>query len=74
MKAVILAGGYGTHQRRKPVQAQTHDRNRRDAHIVAYHEVVFHFGHNDFIICCGYKQQVIKIFCQLFSVQQRRHL
>ena len=61
MKAVILAGGYGTRiseessVRPKPMVA------------IGNHPILWHimkiysaFGVNDFIICCGYKSYIIK--------------
>jgi glucose-1-phosphate cytidylyltransferase len=61
MKAVILAGGFGTR-----INEESHLRPKPmieigDApilwHILKYYS---HFGVNDFIICCGYKGYVIK--------------
>ncbi len=61
MKVVILAGGYGTriseesHLKPKPMITIG------DApilwHIMKYYS---HFGHHEFIICCGYKGYLIK--------------
>jgi glucose-1-phosphate cytidylyltransferase len=63
MKAVILAGGYGT---RISEESQFKPKPMIEIggmpilwHIMKWYS---HFGHNDFIICCGYKQQVIKDF------------
>ena len=61
MKVVILAGGYGTrigeesHLKPKPMI----EIGGRPIlwHIMKYYSS---FGHNEFIICCGYKQYVIK--------------
>lgn len=63
MKAVILAGGYGTriseesHLKPKPMI----EINNMPIlwHIMKWYS---HFDVNDFIICCGYKQHVIKEF------------
>lgn len=61
MKVVILAGGFGTR-----ISEQSHLIPKPMIeigdqpilwHIMKYYS---HFGHNDFIICCGYKQYVIK--------------
>ena len=61
MKTVILAGGFGTR-----ISEQSHlipkpmiEIGERPIlwHIMKYYSA---FGHNDFIICCGYKQYVIK--------------
>lgn len=63
MKVVILAGGYGTrisevsHLVPKPMI----EIGEKPIlwHILKYYSS---FGYNDFIICCGYKQYVIKEF------------
>lgn len=63
MKVVILAGGFGTriseesHLIPKPMV----EIGERPIlwHIMKYYSS---YGHNDFIICCGYKQYVIKEF------------
>ena len=63
MKVVILAGGFGTriseesHLKPKPMI----EIGERPIlwHIMKYYST---FGHTDFIICCGYKQHVIKEF------------
>jgi glucose-1-phosphate cytidylyltransferase len=61
MKAVILAGGYGTR-----ISEESHLRPKPMVeiggapilwHILKYYS---HFGVNDFIICCGYKGHIIK--------------
>jgi glucose-1-phosphate cytidylyltransferase len=61
MKTVLLAGGMGTR-----ISEESHLRPKPmieigDApilwHIMKYYS---HFGHNDFIICCGYKGHIIK--------------
>lgn len=63
MKVVILAGGFGTrisedsHLRPKPMIEIGYKPILW--HIMKYYSV---FGYNDFIICCGYKQYVIKEF------------
>jgi glucose-1-phosphate cytidylyltransferase len=63
MKVVILAGGFGTR-----ISEQSHlipkpmiEIGERPIlwHIMKYYSS---FGYNDFIICCGYKQYVIKEF------------
>ncbi len=63
MKTVILAGGFGTR-----ISEQSHlipkpmiEIGGRPIlwHIMKYYSA---FGFNDFIICCGYKQYVIKEF------------
>ncbi len=63
MKVVILAGGFGTR-----ISEESHLKPKPMIeiggqpilwHIMKYYS---HFGHNEFIICCGYKQFVIKEF------------
>lgn len=61
MKVVILAGGFGTriseesHLKPKPM-IEIGDRP------ILWHimKTYSHYGHNDFIICAGYKQHIIK--------------
>ena len=61
MKVVILAGGYGTriseesHLKPKPM-IEIGDKPSL-WHIMKEYS---HYGFNEFIICCGYKQHVIK--------------
>jgi len=63
MKVVILAGGFGTriseasHLIPKPM-IEIGDRPIL-WHIMKYYS---HFGFNEFVICCGYKQYAIKEF------------
>jgi glucose-1-phosphate cytidylyltransferase len=61
MKVVILAGGLGTR-----ISEESHLKPKPMIeiggapilwHIMKYYS---HFGHNDFVICCGYKGYVIK--------------
>lgn len=61
MKVVILAGGFGT---RISEESQFKPKPMIEIggkpilwHIMKWYS---EFGHNEFIICCGYKQQVIK--------------
>lgn len=63
MKVVILAGGFGTR-----ISEESHlipkpmiDIGEKPIlwHIMKYYST---FGYNDFIVCCGYKQYVIKEF------------
>jgi glucose-1-phosphate cytidylyltransferase len=62
MKTVILAGGVGSriseesHLKPKPM-IELNNNMPILWHIMKYYS---HFGHNDFIICCGYKGFVIK--------------
>ena len=61
MKAVIFAGGYGTRlsERTDAIPKPMVEIGGRPIlwHIM---KIYSHFGVNDFVICCGYKQQVIK--------------
>ncbi|MBE5900455.1 MAG: glucose-1-phosphate cytidylyltransferase [Lachnospiraceae bacterium] len=61
MKVVILAGGYGTRISEESVYRPKPMVEIGDKpilwHIMKHYS---HYGFNDFIICCGYKQQVIK--------------
>ncbi|MCL2024033.1 MAG: NTP transferase domain-containing protein, partial [Oscillospiraceae bacterium] len=61
MKTVILAGGYGMRI------AQDFPRLPKPMVAVGAHPILWHImkiysahGHNEFIICAGYMQQVIK--------------
>ncbi|WP_417120804.1 sugar phosphate nucleotidyltransferase, partial [Phocaeicola sp.] len=63
MKVVILAGGFGT---RISEESQFKPKPMIEIggkpilwHIMKWYSK---FGHNEFIICCGYKQQVIKSY------------
>ncbi|MBQ6386873.1 MAG: glucose-1-phosphate cytidylyltransferase [Lachnospiraceae bacterium] len=61
MKTVILAGGYGTR-----ISEESHLRPKPMVEIggkpILWHimKLYSHYGFNDFIICCGYMQHVIK--------------
>lgn len=61
MKVVILAGGYGTR-----LSEETEIKPKPMVEIgempILWHimKLYSHYGYNDFVICCGYKQQVIK--------------
>lgn len=61
MKAVILAGGYGTR-----LSEETYIRPKPMVEIggqpILWHimKIYSHYGINDFIICCGYKGSMIK--------------
>ncbi len=61
MKVVILAGGFGTRiseeSRLRPKPMSEIDGKPILWHIMKYYS---HFGYNDFIICCGYKGNMIK--------------
>lgn len=69
MKAVILAGGYGT-----GLSEATNLIPKPMVEIggkpILWHimKIYSYYGINDFIICCGYKQYVYKrVFLKLFS-------
>jgi glucose-1-phosphate cytidylyltransferase len=61
MKVVILAGGFGTR-----ISEESHLRPKPMVEIggmpILWHimKLYSHYGYNDFIICAGYKQYVIK--------------
>ena len=61
MKVVLLAGGFGTR-----ISEESHLKPKPMIEIgeqpILWHimKAYSHFGHNDFIICGGYKQHVIK--------------
>lgn len=61
MKVVILAGGFGTR-----ISEESHLRPKPMIEIgekpILWHimKEYSHYGHNEFIICCGYKQHMIK--------------
>lgn len=70
MKTVILAGGLGTR-----ISEETHVRPKPMVEIgglpILWHimKIYAHFGHRDFIVCLGYKGEVIK---EWFSDFRRR--
>ena len=61
MKVVLLAGGFGTR-----ISEESHLRPKPMIEIggkpILWHIMKYYssFGFNEFIICCGYKQHVIK--------------
>lgn len=61
MKVVILAGGFGTR-----ISEESHLKPKPMIEIgekpILWHimKIYSHYGFNEFIICCGYKQHVIK--------------
>lgn len=61
MKVVILAGGYGTR-----ISEESHLKPKPMIEIgdkpILWHimKEYSHYGYNDFVICCGYKQHIIK--------------
>ena len=69
MKAVILAGGYGTR-----ISEESHLKPKPMIEIggkpILWHimKIYASYGINDFIICCGYKAEIIK---EYFSNQHK---
>lgn len=71
MKAVILAGGFGTriseesHLKPKPMIEIGND-------PILWHimKIYSYYGINDFIICAGYKQQIIKEYFANYALQR----
>ena len=63
MKVVLLAGGFGTR-----ISEESHLRPKPMIEIgekpILWHimKQYSHYGFNDFVICAGYKQHVIKEF------------
>ncbi|PLS01115.1 glucose-1-phosphate cytidylyltransferase [Neobacillus cucumis] len=63
MKVVILAGGFGTR-----ISEESHLKPKPMIEIggkpILWHIMKYYssFGYNDFVVCCGYKQYVIKEF------------
>ena len=71
MKAVILAGGYGTR-----LSEETTIRPKPMVEIggrpILWHimKIFSHYGINDFIICCGYKGYVIKEYFSNYLLRE----
>jgi len=71
MKAVILAGGYGTR-----ISEESGVRPKPMVEIggrpLLWHimKIYSHHGINDFIICCGYKGDVIKEFFRTYALHR----
>jgi len=65
MKAVILAGGYGTR-----ISEETHLKPKPMIEIggkpILWHimKIYSHYGINEFVICCGYKAELIQEYIQ----------
>lgn len=63
MKVVLLAGGFGTR-----ISEESHLKPKPMIEIggkpILWHVMKYYssFGYNDFIVCCGYKQYMIKEF------------
>src|SRR5690625_1731672 len=71
MKAVILAGGYGTR-----LSEETAIRPKPMVEIgekpILWHimKLYSHYGVNDFIICCGYKGYIIKEYFSKYFLRR----
>ena len=69
MKVVILAGGFGTR-----ISEESHLKPKPMIEIggmpILWHIMKYYssYGFNEFIICCGYKQQIIKDFFSNYFV------
>ena len=69
MKAVILAGGYGTR-----ISEETYIKPKPMVEIggmpILWHimKIYSNYGINDFIICCGYKGYIIKEYFKNYSL------
>jgi glucose-1-phosphate cytidylyltransferase len=65
MKAVILAGGYGTR-----ISEETHLKPKPMIEIggkpILWHimKIYSHYGINEFVICCGYKAELIQEYAK----------
>jgi len=71
MKAVILAGGYGTR-----ISEESHLRPKPMIEIggkpILWHimKIYSSYGINDFIICCGYKAEIIEEYFNSFDSEK----
>lgn len=71
MKAVILAGGFGTR-----ISEETHLKPKPLIEIggmpLLWHimKIFSHYGINDFVICCGYKGYMIKEYFANYSLHK----
>ena len=70
VKSVILAGGYGTR-----ISEETHLRPKPMIEIggmpMLWHimKIYAYYGINEFVICCGYKADIIKEYFNSFDLQ-----
>ena len=60
MKVVLFCGGLGTRIGEYPEPSEANDHDRLPSHLVACHEYYAHHGHKDFVLCLGYKADVVK--------------
>lgn len=71
MKVVILAGGFGSR-----ISEESHLRPKPmieiGRHPILWHIMkgYSHFGFNDFVICAGYRQDVIKEYFEDYFLHQ----
>ena len=71
MKAVLLAGGLGTR-----ISEETDIKPKPMVEIggkpILWHimKIYSHYGINDFIVCCGYKQYIIKEYFANYFLHQ----
>ena len=69
MQVVILAGGFGTR-----ISEESHDKPKPMIEVgdrpILWHimKIYSHYGYNDFIICCGYKGNIIKDYFQRYTL------
>ena len=75
MKVVILAGGLGTR-----ISEESYLKPKPMIEIggkpILWHIMKLYSAHgaNDFVICCGYKGYVQRVFRQLFPAHVRCHI
>jgi len=71
MKAVILAGGYGTR-----ISEESHLRPKPMIEIggkpILWHIMKIYASHgiNDFVVCCGYKAEIIREYFESFDSEK----
>jgi glucose-1-phosphate cytidylyltransferase len=75
MKAVILAGGKGT-RLSEETTARPKPMVEIGGHPILWHilQTYAHHGFKDFLIACGYKQEMIKEFFHNFSIRNSDYL
>ncbi len=74
MKTVIFAGGFGTRIDEEDVSLPKPLIKIGNMPIL-WHimKIYLHYGHNDFIIVCGYKAQLIKDFFANYALHSKEH-
>jgi glucose-1-phosphate cytidylyltransferase len=71
VKVVILAGGEGTRLSEETVMRPKPMVEIAEKPILWHIMKIFsHYGHNDFVVCCGYKGYVIKEYFQNYFLHQ----